>query len=68
MGQNATQFADLVGHAAQPFPVLLQRLVIRVGGIALHHGHHRLRTDEPGQIIDVTMRVVAGPDGFFTAS
>ena len=59
VGQEGADLeAVLVGHAAEPLQVLPERQMVGVLGVVLHHGHHGVGIDEPGQVIDVTVRVI----------
>ena len=45
--------------AAQPAQIVLQRLIVRIRGVFFDGGYDGGGIDEPGQIIDVAVGVVA---------
>jgi hypothetical protein len=50
----------LIAHGPEPLQVLLERFVVLVRRIGLHHSDDGRRIHEAGQIVDVTVGVVAG--------
>ena len=59
-GHDAERLAVLIAGRLKPQQIVVQRLVVQVISSRLDHGHHGLRTDEPGEVVHMSVRVVAG--------
>ena len=59
-GHDAQRLAVLIACRLEPTKILRERLVVGVVTARLDHGHDGLRIDEPGEVVHVAVRVVAG--------